>query len=184
MEEIEIIRRCQNGHLEEFAGLFDLYHKQIYNFIYYRTQHRESAEDILSTTFLKALENIKTFRGDRGVFGAWLYRIARNTIIDHYRKSRPTEDIELAFDLASDTNIPRDLEHKERFEYTQKLLEHLSAQQRDIVIMRMWDGLSHREIAEVLGLTEGNVKVIFSRSLQKLQQHVTLATLLLLLLKP
>ena len=85
--EGEILREYQAGNLEHFGEIYDVYIKKIYNFIYYKTHHKETAEDLTSETFRKALSNIKSFDTHRA-FSSWLYRIAQNTVIDHYRTYR------------------------------------------------------------------------------------------------
>lgn len=177
MDENQIIARCQRGQLENFGPLFDKYYRQIYNFIYYRTHHKEAAEDISSQVFFKALENIGSFNSGKGKFSTWLYQIARNSVIDHYRTFKGAEDIESAWDAAAAGNVERDTDAVLQLERVQGYLKDLPAQQRDIIIMRVWDGLSHREIAEVLGITEAASKVAFSRALGKLQKEALLIVL-------
>ncbi|MGE5392689.1 MAG: RNA polymerase sigma factor [Candidatus Saccharibacteria bacterium] len=181
-KETQYIRSCQRGELENFAGLYDLYVKKIYSFIYYRTHHTETAEDLTSLTFTKALEHIGSFKSSKGTFSSWLYQIARNTITDHYRQRRPTSDIEDAWDLSSDTDIERDVDLRAKLAQVNRYLQGLPAQQRDIVLMRVWDGLSHREIAEILGISEANSKVIYSRTLAKLNQAVGVAAVITFLM--
>lgn len=182
MEEIQIIYRCQNGDFSGFTKLYDAYKEPIYRFIYYRIHHRETAEDLTSTTFIKALENIEQFKPSKGTFGAWVYRIARNNIIDHVRKERGTDDITLAFDLSSKTDIPKEFDTRQQLEKAWEYLKELDPKQRDIVLMRVWDGLSHKEIAEVLDTTEASVKMAFSRTMAKLNKDLAVATSLVLIL--
>jgi RNA polymerase sigma-70 factor, ECF subfamily len=183
MDEAQILQRCQNGELEYFGLLFDAYYKKIYNFIYYRTHHKETAEDVASLVFTKALEKIESFNPKKAGFSTWLYQIARNSIIDHYRTAKSTDDIENAFDLPSSSNIERDADTRAQLEKVKAYLEELPVQQRDIVIMRVWDGLSHKEIAEVLGISEANSKMTYSRVMGKLNKEVQFAVLLLLALR-
>lgn len=183
IDESQIIAAIQQGELSNFSSLYDLYNDKLYRFIYFRTHHKQTAEDLTSTVFMKALEHIGSYKPRKGQFSSWLYQIARNAIIDHYRTFKPSEDIENAWDLGSNVNIERDTDLKMNLEKVQSYLEGLSAQQRDIVIMRVWDGLSHKEIAEVLGITEANSKMIFSRTLGKLQKEVSIALITLLISK-
>src|SRR5690606_23089497 len=118
--------------------------------IYFRVHHTETAEDLTSSVFVKALENIGQFNPSKGSFSAWVYQIARNAIIDHVRKFKPTQDIETAWDLSDGTNIPKDFDAKEQLATVQAYLKELDPHLRDIIIMRVWDGLSHKEIAEIL----------------------------------
>jgi len=183
MDEAAIIAQCQQGNLERFAELYDAYNKKIYNFIYFRTHHRPTAEDITSTVFFKALQHIASFNSRKAGFSTWLYQIARNTVIDHYRSLKTTNNIEDAWDLASSTNIERDVDTIRSLEKVQKFLKDVPAQQRDIVIMRVWDGLSHKEIAEVLGISESTSKMAFSRIITKMNKEVLVSLLGFITLK-
>lgn len=160
-----------------FAQVYDAHIEKIYAFIYFRVNHREIAEDLTSTTFLKALDKYETFRG--GNVRAWLYRIARNTLTDHYRTHRPPADLEAAQDVASSSNPVKDADTRLQLERVRAELDKLPNEQRDIVLMRVWDGLTHAEIAEILGKSEAACKMIFSRVLQKLQASLPLAAFLL-----
>ena len=162
-----------------FAEVYDAHIEKIYAFVYYRVSHREIAEDLTSATFLKALDKYATFKG--GNVRAWLYRIARNTITDHYRTHHPPVDLETAQDVPSTSNPAQDAETRMQLGRVREELDKLPAEQRDIVLLRVWDGLTHAEIAEILGKSEASVKMQFSRSLRQLQSKLPLAVLILLL---
>lgn len=149
-----------------FAEVYDAYVQKIYAFIYYRVSHREIAEDLTSTTFLKALATFSSFRG--GNMRAWLYRIARNTVTDHYRTHRPNADLETVNEVASSSNPARDAEQSLQLQKIRAELDQLPPDQRDIILLRLWDGLTHAEIAEVLSKSEASVKMTFSRTLRAL----------------
>lgn len=170
--ELAAIERCQKGDLDAFAELYDMYVKRIYDFIYYRTSHKETAEDITSVTFTKAFQNINTFKGSNGLFSGWLFRIARNTLIDHMRTAKPTVDIEAAANAKARDNVSGEAEVRDRLDQVKKYLVGLSEEQREIVVMRLWDELSYAEISALTGKTEGNCKVIFSRVMQKMQKEL------------
>src|SRR6476619_3250009 len=111
MDERAAIEASIKGDTARFADLYDAYVRAIYNFIYYKTHHMETAEDLTSETFFKALKNIHQFDTSRS-FRSWLYTIAHNTVRDHYRAARPTTDIEDVWDLAGEDNMVRDTETK------------------------------------------------------------------------
>lgn len=180
--EAKIIRACQKGELGEFSALYGSYAKKIYNFIYYKTFQKELAEDICSQTFLKALKNIQKYDEKKGAFSSWLFQIAKNTLIDHYRCQKEYIDIETIWDLKSHENIEIDLETKEILEKTKKYLDKLNPEQKQIIIMRIWDQLSYQEISEILGKSKASCKMMFSRTINKLRNEMPLDLLLLLLI--
>lgn len=169
--------------LRNFSRLYDKHVKAIYRFIYYKTHHKETAEDLTSTTFIKALDNFNSFQSEKGNFSAWLYRIARNTVIDFYRTKKSNLNIEDVWDLSGDEDIERDICMTKQLEDVKEYLKTLKAEQREIIILRVWEDLSYRKISQITGKTEENCKVIFSRTILKLRSSVPLIILILLILK-
>ncbi|MCB0180374.1 MAG: sigma-70 family RNA polymerase sigma factor, partial [Anaerolineae bacterium] len=84
-QEIELIRQATSGDANAFAGLYDAYVDEVYRFILHRVGNKQTAEDLTSQVFLKAWDNLGRYTMRGLPFGAWLFRIARNTVIDHYR---------------------------------------------------------------------------------------------------
>lgn len=185
VNDAQLVEACQRGDTDAFGRLYDAYVRRIYDFIYYRTHHRETAEDLASDVFMKAFAKIGDFDGRKGTFSSWLYRIARNRVIDHYRTDKKTDDIDDVWDLLqSDADVARDAETRERLREVETYLAALPAAQRDIVIMRAWDGLSYAEIAETIGKSESACKMAFSRAVAALRKNAPVAALLLTLINP
>jgi len=173
-----IISKIHAGNAEAFTVLYEKYVKKIYAFIYYKTHHKQAVEDITSQTFMKALEKISQFKIEKGTFQAWLYQIARNNVCDYYRSLKPASDIEDAWDLSTKEDIPRDTDLRKQLEEIQKGLQKLSATQRDIVILRVWQGMNYAEIAEIVGKSPEACKVDFSRVSNKLRKEFALVALI------
>jgi RNA polymerase sigma-70 factor, ECF subfamily len=180
--EQTLIDKCQNGNLKYFSEIYDLYVKKIYEFIYFKTHHKQIAEDLTSQTFLKSLENIRKYDFRKGKFSSWLYAVARNTVIDHYRTQKHDLNIEDAWDISSDDNILSDAENKEEIKKLKSHLKKLTGDQRDVIILRVWNDMSYREISEIIGKSEANCKMIFSRATEKIRKEQIFAILLCLLL--
>ncbi len=166
--EKELILQSQKGNQEAFGMLYDYYIRTIYNFIYYKTFHKETAEDLTSTTFFKALKNISSVDPEKS-FRSWLYKIAQNTVLDHFRTNRSTTDIDEFWDLADDTDIVENIDDTDIIKSVKKHINALPPEDRDIIIMRVWQELSYKEIAEILGKTEASCKMAYSRSVKKLR---------------
>lgn len=185
MQERAIIDACRQGDNAAFGRLYDAYVEKIYAYLYYRTHHRETAEDLTADVFTKAFAKIASFDPEGGSFSAWIYRIAHNRLVDHYRAFRPTDDIEDVWDaLRSDVDVNRDTETSERLALVQKAVQSLPAAQREVVLMRAWDGLTYAEIAEALGKNESACKMAFSRGLATLKEQVGPLAFLLFLMNP
>lgn len=181
--ENEIIEKCQQGHLEEFGQLYDLYIKKIYQFIYFKTHQKEIAEDLTSMTFMKALKSIDKFNLKKGSFKTWLYQIARNTVIDHYRSHQATHDLEDAWEIKDKVDIERDTDFQMRIEAVQKYMVNLKPEQREIILLRVWGDHSFQEISQIIGKSEAACKMSFKRVMEKLREDFTPLLILLLLLK-
>lgn len=179
-QENESALACQRGEFGSFDALYEAYIGRIYGFIYRRVFHKETAEDLTSETFLKALERIGSFNPEKGSFGIWIYRIARNTIIDYSRTKKVHADIEDMPALASKTNIVREAEANQALEEVMDALRKIKSEHREVLILRIWDGMSYKEIAEVTGMSEGNCKQIASRILRSLRSELGPSALALL----
>ena len=173
---------AQGINKENFGEVYDTYAQKIYQFIYYKTYNKEIAEDLVSQTFLRALEKLHYFDPAKGTMSAWLYQIARNIVADHYRARKYTVDIEDVWDLASDQNVELDLENREQLEELREVLKKLPGDQRDMLILRIWQDLSYKEIAQILDKTEGACKMMFSRIIAKLRKEISVAVVLFLFL--
>lgn len=178
--EKELIYQCRAGDGDSFGLLYDAYIEKIFNFIYHRVGSKEVAEDLTSQTFFKALKKINSFSGE--YFSAWLFRIARNTVIDHYRTARPTENIDDFFNLSIKKDLEKEVDDQKKLEEVKEFLKTLKKEQEEVVLMRVWDGLSYKEIAEVIGKSEANCKMIFSRAVRSLRQEIPWALVIFLIM--
>ena len=169
-EEREAIEACVRGDAASFGVLYDRYIEPIYRFIYYKTFSEEVAEDLASDTFHKALTRITSYDVDRGSFSSWLYQIARNTVIDYYRTRRSTVPIEDLFEFGTDDRTPQVHDAKLVLARVYDYLASLSPRQREIIMLRVWEEKSYREIAEIMGSTEPAVKMAFSRAIRDLRE--------------
>lgn len=178
--EQDLILNCQKGDLSQFGELYTIYVRKIYDFTYYRTQHKETAEDLTSQVFTRAMEKIKLYDNTKGSFSSWLYRIAKNAIYDHFQSSKFVSNIDDIWDLRTSENIERDSDTRLKLEKIEEYLKTLKPDQREIIIMRVWDGLSYKEISEILNKSEGSLKVAFARAISKIRDDSTLAMLILI----
>lgn len=150
-----------------FADLYTRNFHVVYAYVARRTASREEAEDLTSEVFHQALANIKRFEW-RGVpFAAWLIRIAANAISDRWR-SRSRESADPLADEPSDESMSG-IEHRAAL---YQLVDTLPADQRRVIVMRFAEQKSIREIAQELKRTEGAIKQLQFRALEKLRASV------------
>lgn len=182
MDASSLIARAQQGDRDAFGALYDETVRSIYGFLYFKTFRREVAEDLTSMTYMKALERIGTFtdRGE-GSFRAWLYAIARNTYADHLRKAAHHATLPEDMDISESIPSARRMEAQADLAAARRELDKLPEPQRDIIILRLWQELSFKDIAASLGKSEASCKMMFSRAIRELRSRLPLTALLLLL---
>jgi RNA polymerase sigma factor (sigma-70 family) len=165
---------------DDFSAVYDRHFTTVYRFVYYKTFHRERAEDLTSHAFLKAYEKYHTFDPVKGQVLAWLLRIAGNAVADDYRKHRRNKSIHDVWDIAGTEDVPLDLENRERLFALQRAVAALSAAERDVLMLRIWENIPYRTIASLLNKSEAGCKMLFSRTLGKLRGSLGAMTLLAL----
>lgn len=157
---------------QAFGELYDLYVEKIYRFVYFKISNREEAEDLTSDVFLKTwnylMENTEK---ELGSFSGLIYRIARNNIIDHYRKKSRMQEVALdegvdapANDLIQQVEIGYDVEK------LMDLVKKLKQDYQEVLILRYVEELSVGEIAEIMNKSSVGVRVLLHRATNKLKE--------------
>jgi RNA polymerase sigma-70 factor (ECF subfamily) len=159
-----------------FAVLYDRYVERIYAYAYRQTNEESVAKDVTAVTFEKALRHIRRYRWQGSSFCAWLYRIARNEIAQHYRRQRflaPWRGRTEAREPATDGRLPElAVQSDERSRQLQAALARLRAKDREIIALRFFEELSSEEVAEILACSTQNVYLRLHRALQRLRQQL------------
>jgi RNA polymerase sigma-70 factor (ECF subfamily) len=159
--------------LSKFDVLYELHFDRIYSFMVSRVHDRTIAEDLTSEVFHKALANLPNYQWRGTPFAAWLFRIASNAIIDHFKRSaREPHADEREHPPAQPDLSSTDLDFIERHVHFLGLVEQLPAIQRRVLSERFIDERSIREIAQRLSKTEGAIKQLQFRALQTLRAHI------------
>jgi RNA polymerase sigma-70 factor (ECF subfamily) len=156
----------------DFETMYESNQPLIYRFMFWRTKDEMLAQDLTSNVFEKAWRTRKGFTG--GSAKAWLFRIARTTLIDHWRKIKDVADDGQAISEApSDTaELGQALDTQLAVAALQKAVAKLPKDMRDVVELRFIKGLSARQTGAQLQLSEANVRVIQYRALQKLRNYL------------
>lgn len=169
-----MILRAVEGDAEAFGALYDLYHPQIYRFVYLKVGRREESEDLTHQVFLSAWEHVREYAHRGHPFGSWLYRIARNAVIDHYRAKRevmPIENMDAEVFLSGE-NIEEAASLSLLLQEVREGIRRLKPEHQDIIILRFVEELSVKEAAQALGRSEGAVKLLQHRAMRELQKHL------------
>jgi RNA polymerase sigma-70 factor (ECF subfamily) len=156
---------------DNFETAYKSHSKSIYKFLFWRTRDTQLSEDLTSSTFEKAWVSRKSFHG--GSEQAWLYRIARNVLIDHWRKKKElfvedTDTLQEDVRPSAGELLDKKLQHQD----LRKALDKLPDDMHSVVAMRFIEGLSCKQVAKNLSLSESNVRVIQYRALKKLKEYL------------
>ena len=152
--------------------LYDRYEAKIFNYIYRRTGDEALAEDFTAQVFLKMLESIRDQKAWHSSFSGWLYRIAHNLVIDHYRRKgkQGMVDIEEAAPVAPEAQNPEvAVEHTLDAERLRAAIHRLTDEQAEVVSLRFLEGYSISEVAAMMNRTEGAVKALQYRAVATLR---------------
>lgn len=155
------------------AGLFDEYYDRITRYAYARISDQREAEDIASDVFVKALKSLASFE-ERGLpMGAWLFKIAHNLVVDYHRRNSQVKKIELEkVEIQADSDPAADTEQKLEMERVQQAMNDLSEEQREIIQLRFFGGLSSAEVGKMLGKKDGAIREAQSAALKKLRTRL------------
>ncbi len=159
---------------QQFEALYQAFVNEVYRFIYYKVNIKEVAEDLTSQVFMQVLEHISNFRYQTGArFSSWLYQIARNAVIDYYRKDREAvnlEDVELPdAQPAVHMFIDQDYQHQR----VKQVLQQLSVADQEILTLRLWQDKAYTEIAQIMQCNSVTARARYSRALKKFKQLYT-----------
>lgn len=156
-----------------FEQMYREYYARLYNYIYYQILSKEDTEDIISSIFIKVARNAENFDEKKSSLSTWLYRIAKNTLIDFYRARK----VEYSLDDEDNRKTEISVEFEEQLEQisspTRKIiyqeLAKLKKRDRLIVYYKFFEGYNNREIARMMDMKESTVGTVLSRALVKLR---------------
>ncbi|PIT92810.1 MAG: RNA polymerase subunit sigma-24 [Candidatus Harrisonbacteria bacterium CG10_big_fil_rev_8_21_14_0_10_42_17] len=171
----DLVRQARAGDTDAFGRIYEHYVRPLYRFAYFRLKNQRDAEDITQMVFLKAWKSLDRFE-DRGYpFSSLLYRIARNAIVDHWKKKKDTslEDHSDIAETLSDGNDHPDLslEHKDSMEKVFGALDALRGDQRDVILYKFVDDLPNRDIAVIMDKSEEAIRALQYRALKALRER-------------
>lgn len=167
--ETELVARAIKRDVVAFGLLYEAYLDRIYRYVYYRLGSATEAEDLTEQVFLKAWEAIDRYEARGTPFTAWLYRMAHNLVIDHYRGRRATTPIDDVDESSLDVeDVTGAVESALEAEEVREAIRCLSPDHQQLIVLRFIEGLSHGEVAKIIGKSEGAARVIQFRALQAL----------------
>ena len=150
--------------------LYAQYHGKVMGYLQARLHNMALSEDLCAEVFEKAIRKQDSFDPEKSAVGTWIFTITRNTLIDYYRRAKPSE--ELDENLSDDTELDEDLLKDETLSELAAALKKLPQQMMDIIVLRYYDGKPLTEIAEMMNLSYGAVKLRHQNALMLLREYM------------
>src|SRR5262245_52559960 len=165
------MERVRDGDLDKLGLLFKRYKRPLYGFFYGINKEQELSEDLVQNTFFRILKYRHLFRGD-GDFKTWMFHIARNVSNDHFRKNKIKlkDSVERWQErLGHEETRPMEMQRAEEQELLSMAMDRLPEDKREVLLLSKYQEKKYKEIGEILGCSEGAVKVKVFRALQELK---------------
>ncbi len=176
-EEKELIGRAKKEP-EAFGLLYDQYYPAVFGYVLKRVANIDSAKDIVSETFFKALKNIWRFKWKNIPFSFWLFRLASNEIVNFFRKNKKAVSLDLIIEPTAKGDLlneiiqaQEELERHRDFLAIQKNISQLPDKYQEVIALRFFEEKSLKEIGQILGKKEGTVKSLLYRGLDALRKQ-------------
>ena len=171
---VSLVDRAREGDADAFGLLYDRFHPEILRYLTHQLRNADAAEDLAQQVFLKAWQAIPRYE-HRGVpFKAWLYRMAKNQVIDTFRKQRTTTDLE-GVEIAVDSEAEDHVLAQERTAHLRTVLDRLTPDHREVLTLRFMMEKSAAEIGEIMGRKEVTVRGLQMRALRALRKEIETA---------
>ena len=164
-----------SNHMKLMEDMFNDYYRKVRGFFVGKIGNEYDAEDLTSKVFLRCYENIDKFDPSKGSESTWIFTIARNLLKNYYRDRKVTASIDNmeGFEIVDDVDVEEEIGHAERLEEIRAFLDpridKLDGVKRQILMMRYYDEMNSKDIAQVMHMTAGNVRIILKRTLDKLR---------------
>jgi RNA polymerase sigma factor (sigma-70 family) len=168
----QINEKIAGSFAKAFAELYEQYLPKVFRYVNYRISDVAMAEDITSAVFEKALTKFQSYNSKKAGFSTWIFAIARNTLIDHYRVNRRGQNVPLETALSvstGDDSPEEELVKNEESRELQQCISRLSPHEREIIALKFGAEMTNRQIASTVGLSESNIGTILFRAIRKLR---------------
>jgi RNA polymerase sigma-70 factor (ECF subfamily) len=173
-EEQRLLRQAQRGDAEAFAGLYRAHVQAVFRYIAHRVNDHQLAEDLTADVFTRALQSLSRYEDQGKPFLAWLYRIARARVIDHYRSTgrRPVEDELDDQPIPVETNLDEAMLRRQAARALRAAITELTDDQQQVIILRFIEGQRVETVAELLGKQPNAIKALQHRALRTLANRL------------
>lgn len=164
----EIMLKVAKGDLDQLRHLFDRYHLRIYNFFQKMVRNQAVSEDLTQDVFAKVIKYRSSYK--EGNFGAWIFTIARNIFSSYYQKLKKERSHLINEEVTDSGEVLVTEGNQEELNHLQRALLKLSPSERELIVMHRFQEIKYEQIAEIVGSSQGAVKVKVHRAIRKLKE--------------
>ena len=172
MDEAALQRRAAALDPDALAEIYDQYSTKIYSYIYHRTGDSGIAEDLAGDVFVRMIEALKSDRAWTTSLQGWLYRIAHNLVVDHFRRQSKRDGPELDERWMAAEDPTTSFEGLFSSNQLRIAMRFLTEEQRQVIFLKFAEGLTNVEVAEIMDKTEGAIKALQHRGLEAMRRVV------------
>jgi len=170
----ELVIKVQDGDHDAFSKLYDLFIDPIYRYVYYRVNEAD-VEDIVESVFIKVWQFMHKYKQKKNTyFSSWIFRVAHNLVVDHYRKSKNLEYDALNQDLVDDRREHSPIRNTENAldnTVLKKAIATLSRTYQDVIVYKYVNDLTNEEVSQIMGKSEGSIRILQFRALKALREE-------------
>ncbi len=172
-----LVTQAQQGDSTAFDKLYQHYLTPIFRYLYFKVSAEHIAEDLTQLVFLKAWQSLPRFQQRANPFSAWLYRIAKNVLVDYYRKHKaeiilPADDKVFTTIADQRPNAQQEIEQQEQQQKVRQAIQQLKGEQQEVIILKFINQLTTQEIAQLLNKKEPAIRALQYRALKNLRQFL------------
>ncbi len=172
-QDRDLLRRARALDEQALGAIFDMYYPLLYRYIYHQVGHTTTAEDLTAEVFLRLLRQLRSERGPDRRLKAWLYRVAHNLVVDHWRRDAHRHHEQLDEQLPDVEEGTEQQAHRAILRrQARAALDTLTDKQRAVIILKFLEGMDNTEIADVLEMTVGAAKALQSRGLAAMRSYL------------
>jgi RNA polymerase sigma-70 factor (ECF subfamily) len=172
----KLLALAVEGDRHSFGEFYALHLNEIYRYILFRVNDHDEAEDLTAKVFLEAWESLTSARRESKVINAraWIYRIARNNVIDYYRTRKPREPLEGNPDKKLQAaGVESDVDHLFTSRELARGVQQLPENYQEVIILRFINRMSHADVAEIMNITTSHVRVLQYRALKQMREIIS-----------
>lgn len=146
------------------------YHSKVLGYIRSKINNLQDAEDLAADVFVKVYEKYDSFDNTKASVSTWIFTITRNAVIDYFRTSKDYDEVPET--IAADTSVEDEVCNNDMLDSLAKALRNLEERERDIIVMRYYEGVSLKDIADKMGISYAYVRVLQNKALQALREYL------------